>query len=74
MAACLACDAPIFWIFTAAGRRMPLDKVPSGKGTVWIDSRGTGQNVGADNPAPTGAPLYVSHFATCPKAASFRRR
>jgi hypothetical protein len=62
MATCKGCGAEIIWTYTEAGKRIPLDAKPE-KRFVW-------ENV------PDQYRLkdtYVSHFATCPKAAEFRK-
>lgn len=55
--ACRGCQAPILWVTTPTGRRIPLDPQPV------LALVGQGHVLGR-----------VSHFATCPKANSFRRR
>lgn len=55
---CDGCSATIFWVVTATGKRMPVD-CNQPEGRAPTDaSSGTG----------------ISHFATCPNAASFRKR
>lgn len=66
-AECKGCRATIYWITTAAGKSAPIDCDVEGG---VRPSSGT---------APLGGVQYfpgrgVSHFATCPQAAGFRRR
>lgn len=55
---CRSCGAAVVWTVTAAGRRMPMDANPTLQAAL----------VGP--PQPT----YVSHFATCPQAETWRKR
>ncbi len=59
---CRGCQATIYWIeHPTTGRPHPVDCDVDG-----------GQE---PDPEPQGEPgLGISHFATCPEAASFRRR
>lgn len=80
MTICKGCGEPILWIRTAGGKAMPCDPE---RITYWKNPQGTkkivtpnGEVVSAET---AGAPEqatgigYVSHFATCPAAGSFRR-
>lgn len=74
---CRRCGATITWAVTTGGKRMPLDRDPSKRGNVRI-VRLTGTTpvvkvltrAELDELTATGAntPLYLAHFATCPKA------
>lgn len=69
---CRSCGAPILWVHTAKGTRMPLDAEPVDGGNVTL-SNGVAFVHGQpalllDEPVET----YVSHFATCPQAAEWR--
>lgn len=55
---CRLCGAPLVWISTPAGKRMPCD---AARVTVVLD----------DGQVVTGR---VSHFATCPRADEARKR
>lgn len=57
MATCLGCGAPIIWIVTRGGKRMPCNAAR----TVII------------TPAGETVSGHISHFYTCPDAAKFRR-
>jgi len=51
-------------------KTMPVDAQPSAAGTVRIDPEtGFAHVLGIEAPEPR----YVTHFATCPKAARFRK-
>lgn len=52
---CRACQAPIVWTKTPAGKNAPLDATP----ITGLDANGESHQI------------YVSHFATCPAASSF---
>lgn len=63
MSTCRSCGAEIKWIETKAGKMMPVDPTPleEGEGVlgkVVDDGSGT---------------LYISHFATCLEADSWRK-
>lgn len=80
MSRCRSCGAPVLWIRTAAGRRMPLDA-----DSWWIapDTEGGELGLNAEGEAVRGHSLpgeapgavlvRTSHFATCPNAAAHRR-
>lgn len=68
MAHCRSCKAPIVWVLTASGARMPVDAKPEKRIVLTPDGR-----------RPDAAPraevvdTYVSHFATCAHAAEHRK-
>lgn len=85
MSRCSSCQAPIIWARTIArgevpSRGIPLDAEPVASGNIRV--------VGGDGVAHDGSvievavsglidhdrPRYVSHFATCPDAQSWRKR
>jgi hypothetical protein len=66
---CRGCGRPILWVLTTAGNRMPLDRSPTERGNVDISS---GVAVVVSQGQGGGAPLYLSHHATCPHAAQYR--
>ena len=78
MATCKGCGARIVWLQTANGKMIPCDPRPVGyrerekaKGKVVA---GDGRIVSCDFTNDPGAPTgYVPHFATCPKAADFKK-
>lgn len=76
MDVCKKCGQPILWIVTKQGKSMPCDP----KQVFFLDGGGTSTFVTPDGEtkrgrrAPDGPRMgYISHFATCPHAADFRR-
>lgn len=62
MAECKKCHAPIRWVETKSGKRMPLDQQPNPAGNVVL-RRGVAHVLGADDFSIS--PRYIAHFATC---------
>jgi hypothetical protein len=80
VSACRSCGAEIWWAYTAQGRRVPLDADPTPSGNLYVvDVPDTPVEdpfvavVTKYRQPPAGAPLYQSHFASCPQAAQHRR-
>lgn len=71
MSKCRSCGAPVRWVVTVNGRRMPIDPHPSDDGNMVLRS-GVAYVVKPDE-APDEA-RWISHFATCPNAKRHRRR
>lgn len=76
-AQCRSCDAPIRWVLTTNGRRMPLDAkaVPNGNCYLVGVKRGTPivEVCAKPEDVPEREPLrYVSHFTTCPDRDDWR--
>lgn len=74
---CRSCGAPIRWVVTAKGHRMPLDPQPHPEGNVIpqpasLPFATEPQAVVLPEP-PTDQPAWRSHFATCPNATRHRR-
>jgi hypothetical protein len=77
-----ACGAPdcrraIIWARTEHGARSPVDAAPTDDGRWLLADVGTGEPVArfvkqADRAAFAGQ-LHRSHWASCPKANSYRR-
>lgn len=65
---CSSCGAPIEWVVTVKGRKMPLDLRSRPNGNVTLREDGLAVVGG------TGSGSRVSHFATCPSALSHRKR
>lgn len=76
-ATCRSCGAPIIWARTLSGRNMPLDAEPNPEGNVVL---ARGLAIVREKPSfelageDEGATRHTSHFATCPNAATHRRR
>jgi hypothetical protein len=73
MTECRSCGAPIRFVFTAMGGRMPIDLEPNPDGNVYLRGH-TAHVIKADTVLPPGEPRYMSHHATCPQAEKWRRR
>lgn len=58
---CSDCKAPIYWVTTTSGAKMPLD-------------RGSDQRVLVENGVARVIRCFVSHFATCPHAKLHRKK
>lgn len=80
---CRSCKAPVIWVKTSKGSDMPIDAEPNVKGNMTIETRTVEDNghmrdvVFATVVAPLfamGQLRYMSHFATCKQAKSWRRR
>lgn len=73
---CKWCKAAIFWASTEkTGRAMPIDLEPVANGNLVVSLSTTSHFVARylkKNEATTDR-RYVSHFATCPAAAKFRK-
>lgn len=77
---CKTCGERIRWVITNTGKRMPIDAWPNTQGNVVLEDRG-GQLVAsvlrerqAIARRNAGHELFISHFATCPQAATHRKR
>ena len=78
---CRGCGRPIYWIKTAAGKSMPCEpeqvmywQKPGGSQTVvTYDGEVLSAELNGDLDEATGIG-HISHFASCPKSSSFRRR
>jgi len=71
---CRSCGEPILWVEMAAtGRKMPLDVLPVPAGNVVLGPDGRARVLGKGEDAGE-TPRYVSHYATCPQAVTWRGR
>lgn len=70
---CRGCGACVFFVPMKSGKEMPLDPEPKPEGTVYR-RWGVWHVASKKQPVPPGRPAYIPHFASCPKAKSFRRR
>lgn len=72
-ATCRSCEAPVFWIKTAAtGKAMPLDATPNPDGNVVIRG-GLAHVLKHGDLLVQGERRFTSHFATCANAAQHRK-
>ncbi len=74
---CKACGAPLTWaIHAGTGGRMPLEPAPEAgaRGGTFALELVAGTLTYHAGASPAAATRYVSHFATCPQAGSFRRQ
>jgi hypothetical protein len=83
VSACRSCRAEIWWAETLAGKRIPVDTEPAPDGNVVLLRGGRGEappvvlvmsQAQADTVIPDVGPRYMSHYATCPQAAEWRKR
>lgn len=77
MSRCRACGAEIIWIKMTSGKAMPCDKTetpfrldPAGDLVLVTPQGKTARGIYDPDGGCTG---YVSHFATCPAASSYRK-
>ncbi len=78
---CRACGANIFWAKSKLNKGIPMNLEPTLDGNVLLEEHegepprayvfSAGQ---ARKAKVTGTKLYLSHFATCPAAAEFRKK
>lgn len=79
VARCRSCSAPIRWLTSDAGRPFPVDVDPVDTGNVleaWIGGEAIAVVLSAgelEGARIAGRELLVSHFATCPNAATHRK-
>lgn len=64
---CASCDAPVFFVRTTKGKTMPVEPTLATDGNIEIRD-------GVAHVVAPGQGAYVSHFASCPHAAAWRRR
>lgn len=80
MSTCRSCGAEVQWGTTeASGAAVPLDPEPVATGNLVIVRAGYGRHgelvpVVAYARDDDARPRFVSHFATCPDADSWRTR
>jgi hypothetical protein len=86
---CRSCNAEIIWTITDKGNRMPVDQEPAPDGNLVLCLCGPGRlcirdgsrlitnhaHVASTIEGPLmNGEFHLSHFVTCPSAASHRRR
>jgi hypothetical protein len=71
---CRSCNADVIWVKTEAGKWMPLnaEAVRPEEGRNHFVIRGD-TAIAIPQLVFSDEPHYVSHFSTCPDAASWRR-
>lgn len=73
VAICKACGAPIRFLESPKTHKLnPIDVVPAADGNLTIDEEHGLYLFILDRTQVAEGERYVSHFATCPKAAEFR--
>lgn len=81
---CRSCRAEIIWVVLAPkGRPHPVDAEPRSDGSIrivdgppaglWPHRALRAYVLPIEERGPLDEPLYVSHFATCPESARWRR-
>lgn len=69
---CKRCKAAVWWLAHAStGKRAPINVMPTEgtrPGNIVVDL-----DAGTYRIVPSAPGLYLSHFATCPAAKTFRR-
>lgn len=77
---CRSCGAPVKWVSTATGKKMPVNEglifvLPDTEGDTTIVSRDGMVVKGRLVMAGTDGAVQgnISHFATCPQAGEWRR-
>jgi hypothetical protein len=72
--ACRSCGAWIWWLVTAAGKRMPVNPTPDPAGNLAVNGPGDLRVLRAgEEPPESGWSRHTSHFATCPNADQHRK-
>lgn len=88
MTTCKSCRAEVVWTVTDKGEPMPIDPDSVPTGNLVVDFVRPGQPVDRRTGKPlltnrshmagleddSAEPRYVSHFVSCPAAASHRKR
>lgn len=73
--ACRSCGAAIVWaVSTSSGKRMPLDAEPTAQGNVILDSATEPYSAVVQRGPIADGSGHLSHFVTCPNAASWRKK
>lgn len=76
LAVCKACKGSVIWGETSAGKLMPVNAEPVADGNLRLMyGPGGGKVLIITGAPPEGSaePRFMSHFATCPEAARYRR-
>lgn len=73
---CKACQAPIMWAETSAGKAIPIDVSAAADGNIVLyPGPGSGKLIAlfGEKALSGSTERYKSHFATCPRADHFRK-
>ena len=77
---CRPCNKPLLWLRLfvketgiTSEKPNPIDSEPNAKGNLVLDRERGIYRFATDEEKQSGRNLYISHFATCPNARSFRR-
>lgn len=68
LAQCKRCRRSIRWAVTLAGKRMPLNAIPSQRGNVRINDAGRAEVLAGDRlelARACGDELWLPHFGSC---------
>jgi hypothetical protein len=69
---CRSCKRPVRWVrMVKTNKAMPLDPEPHAMGNIQIVS--VKPDMAEVVPVHSSEPLFISHFATCPFAATHRK-
>lgn len=75
---CRSCGASVYWVTTdgpgRGGSTMPVNVDPVPGGNIRFVDHHRVEVLGPLEVELEGRPLWVSHFVTCPNAATHRRR
>lgn len=73
-ATCRTCGAAIRFVRTTKGKLIPIDRDPAPNGNIEIVDGGKAFVHGKKAPTLLAGDRYVSHFATCEDADSWRSK
>lgn len=62
---CRHCGVPVWFIDTAQGKKMPVDRQPVEYGGNCVIDAGMVRVVKKDEPLPADTKRFKAHFATC---------
>jgi hypothetical protein len=79
MTNCKSCGAPVEWVTTELGKKMPIDPEPVEYGGFALEQRAVGQVAVSiasiiKRAGQYNGQRYASHFQTCPSAELHRRK
>lgn len=77
---CASCGETILYaLTTSTNKRIPINPTPVPDGNIELDPRNGislpyAKTWGTSHQWPEGVDRFISHFVTCPAAASFRKK